>query len=344
MDRIFAYYLGRLAKFLRPRKAASPAKARLSTDFARYGLETPEKSPLPAPSPVTHVTPDLWTQLQLLVVDGGLRLVVGIIILVVGWMLATWAKRGLEAGLARLPIDLTLKPLIASLARYAILILTFLLVVQQFGVQTTSLIAVLGAAGLAIGLALQGTLSNVASGVMLLVLRPFRVGQFVEIGGKQGTVREIGLFTTIIITRDQLYISMPNSAVFGVTIINYSRERLRRVTFLVPVDWSNDVEAVEKAMVAALTANDLVLKDPPPSVVLQELQEYTMVMRARAHVRSPDYWKALWSLQKEVKIALDQAQILPAVTRQAPAVRAEPKVTGNRPAEKPAGDDRPQAP
>ena len=129
---------------------------------------------------MTQPTPDLWTQLQLLVVDGGIRLVVGIVILVVGWMPATWAKRGLEAALARLPIDLTLKPLIASLARYAILILTLLLVVQQFGVQTTSLIAVLGAAGLAIGLALQGTLSNVASGVMLLVLRPFRVGHFVE--------------------------------------------------------------------------------------------------------------------------------------------------------------------
>ena len=140
-------------------------------------------------------------------------------------------------------MDLTLKPLIASLARYAILILTLLLVVQQFGVQTTSLIAVLGAAGLAIGLALQGTLSNVASGVMLLVLRPFRVGHFVEIaGGKQGTVREIGLFTTLMITRDGVYVSIPNSAVFGATIINYTRERLRRVTFLVPVDWTNDVE------------------------------------------------------------------------------------------------------
>src|SRR5437763_7700847 len=117
-------------------------------------------------------------------------------------MLATWAKRGLEVALTRLPLDLTLKPLIASMARYAILLLTVLLVVQQFGVQTTSLIAVLGAAGLAIGLALQGTLSNVASGVMLLILRPFRVGQFVEVaGGRQGTVRDIGVFTTLMITR-----------------------------------------------------------------------------------------------------------------------------------------------
>jgi small conductance mechanosensitive channel len=299
---------------------------------------------------VTHATPDLWTQLQLLVVDSGLRLVVGIIILVVGWMLATWAKRGLEAALARLPLDLTLKPLIASLARYAILILTLLLVVQQFGLQTTSLIAVLGAAGLAIGLALQGTLSNVASGVMLLVLRPFRVGHFVQAGGQQGTVREIGLFTTLMITRDGVYVSIPNSAIFGVTVINYTRERLRRVTFTVPVDWVNDLNRVEKTITDALRANALVLQEPGPSTVVLELQEYTVVMRARAHVRSADYWKALYSLQKDVKAALDRANILSAVTRQAAVTRAEPAVAGNRPGnaeqqlEEPARDDSSQAP
>src|SRR6185312_12641815 len=156
-----------------------------------------------------------------------------------------------------------------SLTRYAILILTLLLVVQQFGVQTTSLIAVLGAAGLAIGLALQGTLSNVASGVMLLVLRPFRVGHFVDVaGGKQGTVREIGLFTTLIINRDGVYISIPNSEIFGAVIINYTRERLRRVNVIVPVDWVNDVDKVEKVLLEALAANSLVLAEPPPTVVL----------------------------------------------------------------------------
>jgi small conductance mechanosensitive channel len=281
---------------------------------------------------MTQATPSLVTELQLIVVNGGLKLATGIVILVIGWMAATWAKRGLEAGLARLPIDLTLKPLIASVARYGILILTVLLVVQQFGVQTTSLIAVLGAAGLAVGLALQGTLSNVASGVMLLVLRPFRVGQFVEIAkGRQGTVREIGLFTTLIITRDGVYISIPNSSIFGADIVNYTRERTRRVTFTVPVDRVNDLDLVEKTIVEALGANALVLKEPAPSAVVFELQEYAVVMRARAHVRSADYWHALWALQKEVKAALDKAQVLIAVTRQAAINRAEPDVPGNRP-------------
>lgn len=279
----------------------------------------------------THSDPNFWTQLQLLLVDGGLRLAVGIVILAAGWMTATWAKRGLEAGLARLPLDLTLKPLIASLTRYAILILTLLLVVQQFGVQTTSLIAVLGAAGLAIGLALQGTLSNVASGVMLLVLRPFRVGHFVEVAGaRQGIVREIGLFTTLMVTRDGVYVSIPNSEIFGAVVINFTRERVRRVAFSVPVDWTNDLDAVEKAITQALSANELVLKEPAPSAVVWELQEYAVVMRARAYVRSADHWKALYALQKEVKTALDKARILPAVNRQAPVTRVEPDAAGNR--------------
>jgi small conductance mechanosensitive channel len=282
--------------------------------------------PSPALSPVTHPTPDLWTQLQLLVVDGGVRLVLGITILIVGWMLATWAKRGLEAALAHLPIDLTLKPLIASLTRYLILLITILLVVEQFGVQTTSLIAVVGAAGLAIGLALQGTLSNVASGVMLLVLRPFRVGQFVSIAsGHDGTVREIGLFTTIMVTRDGIYVSIPNSEIFGATITNYSRERLRRVKFDVPIDRGNDLAKVGKVLTDMLANNPLVLKEPQTNVVVSQLQEYAALMTVRAMVRSADYWKALYALQMEANTALNTAEILLPVTRQAPVVRNEPQ-------------------
>jgi len=168
--------------------------------------------------------------------------------------------------------------------------------------------------------------------VMLLILRPFRVGQFVEVaGGRQGTVREIGLFTTLIITRDGVYVSIPNSAIFGAVAINFTRERTRRVVFAVPVDWVNDLESVEQAITKALAANELVLKDPPPSAIVFELQEYAVVLRARAHVRSPDYWNALYSLQKQVKTALDQANILPAVNRQAPVTRMEPAGPGNSP-------------
>jgi small conductance mechanosensitive channel len=157
------------------------------------------------------------------------------------------------------------------------------------------------------------------------------VGQFVEVaGGRQGTVREIGLFTSLLITRDGIYVSIPNSQIFGSVILNFTRERVRRVVFSVPVDWVNDLEVVEKAIAEALAANKLVLAEPPPSAVVLELQEYAVVFRARAYTRSADYWKALYALQKELKAALDRANVLPAVNRQAPVTRSEPVVPGNR--------------
>lgn len=270
--------------------------------------------------------------MRLLMVDSGIRLLAAIFILTVGWIIATWVKRWMSAGLQHLPLDLTLKPLLASLMRYAILIITVILVLEQFGVQTTSLIAVIGAAGLAVGLALQGTLSNIAAGVMLLVLRPFRVGHFVQIGGQSGTVREIGLFTTIMSTRDLVYVSVPNSAVFSGVITNYTREPLRRIKFTLPVDPVNDLSTVEKVIVEALRSDSHVAKAPEPWVGVAELGDYAVTLAARCFVRSEDYWRALPSVQKTVKDALDRAGILIAVPRQAPAVRLEPAVTKNTPA------------
>jgi small conductance mechanosensitive channel len=266
-------------------------------------------------------SPAIVTELRVLMVDGGIRFVAAVFILVVGWLLATWAKRWVTAGLAHLPLDLTLKPLLGSLVRYAILILTLVLVLGQFGVQTTSLIAVLGAAGLAVGLAMQGTLSNVAAGVMLLILRPFRVGQYVEAGGQAGTVREIGLFTTILTTRDLVYVAVPNSAIFSGVIKNYTRDPIRRVNFTVPIDFVNDIGEAEKAILAALEKNDHVLKAPQVWTGVSELQEYAVVMFIRAYVKSDDYWRALPAIQKSVKDALDANGILIAVTRQAAADR-----------------------
>ena len=201
-----------------------------------------------------HHDPGFIETMQLLLVNGGLRLVAAIAILVVGWTLASYVKSWLEAGLKHLPLDLTLKPLIASLARYAVLIITLILVMEQFGVQTTSLIAVIGAAGLAIGLAMQGTLSNVAAGVMLLILRPFRVGHYRPGGRPVGHGAGDRAFHHHPGDRDMIYMSVPNSTIFGGIIINYTRERLRRVTFAVPVDYFNDLRQVEKIILEAIAA------------------------------------------------------------------------------------------
>jgi small conductance mechanosensitive channel len=282
------------------------------------------------------MTGNALSTVNLLIVNEGLSVVAGVLILVVGWLIATWAKRLTARGLAHMPLDLTLKPLIASLIRYTILIVTIVLVLGQFGFQTTSLIAMIGAAGLAIGLALQGTLSNVAAGVMLLVLRPFRVGHFVQAGGVSGTVREIGLFTTLMTTRDLLYISVPNSAVWGGVIINYTREPLRRVSFCVPVDIVNDMDKVEQAIMAGIKGDKYGLKAPEPWVGVEAIQEYTVQMRVRCYVKSEDYWRAIASLQRSVITSVVQSGILTAVTRQAPVVRNEPETRWTHVAREPS--------
>ena len=285
---------------------------------------------VPATLPTVAAVPGAIPTLTLMAINGAENVLIAALILVAGWVLAGWVGRWVREMIGHSHyIDATLKPLVASFVRYIILALTVVAVLGQFGVQTTSVIALLGAAGLAIGLALQGTLSNVAAGVMLLVLRPFRVGQFIQAGGVSGTVREIGLFTTLMITRDLIYISVPNSSVWSGVITNYTREPLRRINFTLPVDFVNDLDHVEKTMLDALQANAHVLKTPEPWVGVSELQEYAVQMFVRCYIKSDDYWKALPSIQKDVKTALDKNNVLIAVTRQAAIVRTEPAVPGN---------------
>src|SRR5437016_12291661 len=192
--------------------------------------------------------------MQVLLVDNAINLVAAVIILIAGWTIASWAARGVRGGLRRIPhVDSTLRPLIASAVRYAIVILTIIAVLQRFGVETTSLIAILGAAGLAVGLALQGTLSNVAAGVMLIFLRPFRRGEKIETDKCAGVVRELGLFRTLITTDDGVVISIPNAQIFAGTIINYHRETMRRTNFIVPLDPTQDLEQIQSVVLAAVS-------------------------------------------------------------------------------------------
>jgi len=286
------------------------------------------------------LTGNALSTVNVLLVNEGLSVLAGVLILIVGWIVATWTKRLTSRGLAHVPLDLTLKPLIASLARYVILAFTIILVLGQFGVQTTSLIAVLGAAGLAVGLALQGTLSNVAAGVMLLVLRPFRVGHFVQAGGVSGTIRAIGLFTTLMTTRDLVFISIPNSAVWSGVITNYTREPLRRIGFTLPIDIANDLDKVEKAILCALAGDAKVLKAPEPWVGVSEIREYSVVMSVNCYAKSEDYWRTLPAVQKTIKAALDKAGILFAVNRQAAVVRNEPQSRINRATPEPSESHR----
>lgn len=253
---------------------------------------------------------NLPPDLRAVLVSNGINLIAAIITLVIGYTVSKFAARWLRFALDRFPhVDNTLKPLLTKLVRYGILALTFIIVLQRFGVETTSLIAVIGAAGLAVGLALQGTLSNVASGAMLLVLRPFQVGDYIDVNGTGGTVREIGLFTTILITADLVYVSMPNSAIFSNTITNYSRESTRRINLTVRIDYDDDIEKAQKIALDLIKSDPRVLKFPEPMVPVGELNTCSVDLILRCWVSNSEYWNVLFDLQKNIKLRFDTAGI-----------------------------------
>jgi len=253
--------------------------------------------------------------------NGAVNVLVAVLILVAGWILAGWVGRWVRELVGHSHyIDATLKPLVASFIRYIILALTVVAVLGQFGVQTTSLIALLGAAGLAIGLAIQGTLSNVASGVMLLVLRPFRVYDKIKVADALGTVREIGLFRTEIITDNGNFVSIPNATVFSGTIINISREATRRTDFTVEVDRSENLDRVQKRILECLTLEKRVLKTPAPTVEVETLGAISTTLEVQVWLANQDFGAVLSDVKKRVRHALQNADVAAPIPVPAPAV------------------------
>ena len=246
------------------------------------------------------------TQAMDLITRYGLRVIGAVVILLVGWWLAEVTRRHVVKGLGRLRrVDETLSRFFASLARYTVLVFTGLAVLNQFGVQTASLIAVLGAAGLAVGLALQGTLSNLAAGVMLLIFRPFRVGHYVEVGSVAGTVEELSLFVTRLNTPDNVLIIVPNNDIWGNPIKNYSYNSTRRVQISVGIGYEQDIgRAIETAQ-AVLTEEPRVLDDPGPWVAVTELADSSVTLMVRAWCQASDYWALYCDLTRAIKERFD---------------------------------------
>jgi small conductance mechanosensitive channel len=272
-----------------------------------------------------HPAPETLAALELWFLDRATNLLTAVLILIAGWVASRWAGRWTRRGLGGLRhFDETLKPLLATLVRYAILAATFIAVLQRFGVETTSLIAVLGAATVAIGLALQGTLSNVAAGVMLLMLRPFRVGDSIQAAGQSGKVREIGMFTTILISDDLAYVSVPNAAIFSSVIVNNSREPNRRINFIVSIDFSSEIETAQKIVLDVLRSDPRVLGDPPPQTGVSALHEYAIDIVVRCWVRNSDNEAVLFAIQKAIKDRFHTAGIAIPARRQTATARAEP--------------------
>lgn len=245
-----------------------------------------------------------------LILSGAVNVLIALALLCAGWLLSRWAHRLTREGLHRVKyIDPTLKPLTASIVRYAIIIVTVIVVLQQFGVQTTSLIALLGAAGIAIGLAIQGTLSNVASGAMLLTLRPFRVKEKIVVGDLKGIVREIGLFRTVVITDDGVFVSVPNGTMFSATIYNNTRESPRRVAFDVDIDQSANLEEAIDAILATLSKDLRVLRSPGSLVQVVSLANGVTTLSVQAWVNNVQFSDVQADIMKAVRITLTKARV-----------------------------------
>lgn len=240
----------------------------------------------------------------------GLDVVGAIAILVVGWMLAGWAKRTTANALHRIKsIDDMLTGFFSSLVKYGILAFTIVAVLNRFGVATTSLVAVLGAAGLAIGLALQGTLSNVAAGVMLLMFRPYKVGDFIEGAGLSGTVKATGLFTTDMATGDNIHIVVPNSQLWGSAIHNFSHHTTRRVNLNIGIGYGDDID---KAMdvIKRIASDDIrIHADPEPFVAVANLGDNAVELVVRVWADAGDHWGVKFDMTKTIKQTFDKEGI-----------------------------------
>ena len=253
---------------------------------------------------------EVYVELAALVTSYGLEVLGAVVMLVVGLWLSGWAKRATAAGLSRVRrVDETLRSFFANLVKYVVLVLTVIAVLNQFGVQTASLIAVLGAAGLAIGLALQGTLSNVAAGVMLLLFRPLSVGQFVEAGGTMGTVKEINLFVTEIATLDNVKVIVPNSAIWGANIMNYSEYPTRRIDLVIGIAYDASIDKAMAILRAVMEADTRILPDPAPAMFVTNLGASSVDITVRVWCVAGDLWALKTDLNKHFKEALDEGGV-----------------------------------
>ena len=233
----------------------------------------------------------------------------GFVIIIIGFWVSGRISSMIRTRLSKIKsVDATLTPVIASVIRYIILLITFVAGLGSFGIETTSIIAVIGAAGLAVGLALQGTLSNVAAGVMLLFLRPFKVGDWMETGSVSGTVDEIGLFSTVINTFDNIYISVPNSSIWGSIIINHSKYNTRRMDLDIGIAYETDLDYAEKTLMALVT-DDRVLSEPAPQFLVVAYADSAITVRLRLYANVDTYFPLYWDMMRRIKPALDQAGI-----------------------------------
>ncbi|MEX0860581.1 MAG: mechanosensitive ion channel domain-containing protein, partial [Cucumibacter sp.] len=233
----------------------------------------------------------------------GPPLLMAALVLVVGWFLSRWLSRLVSRAIpARRPFDETVRPLTAQLVRYGVFILAIVIALGELGVQTTSILAVLGAAGLAVALALQDTLKNLAAGIMLIWLRPLQAGEYIDAEGIAGTVVEIGLFATQLRNAEGVYVFTPNHKIWDATITNYSRDKTRRFDLIIGISHGADLARARKVLVEIAEAEPRVLKDPAPMVYVNNLAPASVEVMLRVWAKTEDYWDTRFALSEKAKL------------------------------------------
>ena len=239
------------------------------------------------------------------VIPWGLNIVFALLIFIAGKYLAGVITRLVKKLMGKAHVDSILVNFIGSIIKTVLLLFVVIASLDQLGVNTTSLIALIGAAGLAIGLALQGSLQNLASGVMLIVFRPFTGGDFVEAGGTMGVVEEIGIFTTKMRTGDNKEVIVPNGQIFGGIITNYSKRDTRRVDMVFGIGYGDDIRKAKEVITGIIEADERILKDPAPLIAVGELADSSVNFNVRPWVKSGDYWPVYFDLNEKIKMAFD---------------------------------------
>lgn len=237
----------------------------------------------------------------------GARVVGAVLVLAAGWWLAGRVRRSTRRALERSQVDEALVPFLSSLSYAGTMVLVVVTVLGVFGIPTASVVAVLGAAGLAVGLAFQGTLSNFAAGIMLLVFRPFQVGDFVEVAGVSGTVRGIRIFSTEVSTGDNVRVTVPNSQVFGTQVRNFTANDTRRIDLTVGVGYGDDLDDAEEAIRRVLDSEERLLEEPEPQVAVDSLGDSAVNFIVRPWVKTEDYWSVRRDLVRALKEEVEAA-------------------------------------
>ncbi|MCC9136290.1 mechanosensitive ion channel family protein [Pontibacter silvestris] len=239
----------------------------------------------------------------------GLRLLGAILTLLIGLWVINRIVQVTYSLMQRKDVDISLRPFLKNLLSIALRILLIILVIAQLGVEMTSFIAVLGSAGLAIGLALQGSLSNFAGGVLILTIKPFRVGDFIEAQGQMGTVHMINIFNTVIKTGNNQVIYMPNGPLANSVVVNYSVEPTRRMEFNLVISPQNDLSAVKQLLQQLVDTDQRILTDPAPFIAATGFTEYSITISMRLWAKKEEFWPLNWEMTERIKIAFEQNEV-----------------------------------